>query len=226
MSKSLRLVLCLSFIACAASSAGDQQLLHPHSPPVVVPTEHAEVIVGRVVIDSTLDGEILIAVDQRQGRRGGGDGIAEMVFVLQVDAPMHLREDYARARVIARQDSVEVHPAPPAAGWVFALADASDRETPPGFERVVGFGLSWNGGRHELTDDGNGELRSVIAELGGVYHDDTGGGTSGGGCTSGGIGSSQCSVGCGGGCSVTCNTGYYACCVCTSSSPRCKCNVN
>lgn len=226
MKKQLGLMICLSLIL-AGSAAAEQQLRNPHSPPVVEPTAHAEVFVGRVVIDSTPDGEILIAVDQQQGRRGAGYGIAELVFVLQVDPAMDIHEDYARARVVARKDSVEVHPAPAAGGWVFALSEAVEHETPPGFERVVGFGLSWNRGRHDLTGGGNGGLRSVVGESGGLYQDDTGGGTSSGGCTSGGIGSSSCSLTCGGQtCSVTCNTGYYACCVCTTSGPRCKCNAS
>jgi hypothetical protein len=45
-------------------------------------------------------------------------------------------------------------------------------------------------------------------------------------CSSGGVGSGQCSSGCGGQtCSVTCRSGYYACCYCSGdgSSPNCNC---
>ncbi|MGB9610452.1 MAG: hypothetical protein ACPL7M_05720 [Bryobacteraceae bacterium] len=40
-------------------------------------------------------------------------------------------------------------------------------------------------------------------------------------CTSGGDGSTSCSPG-GGGCSVTCGTGYYACCNADSNQCRCR----
>jgi hypothetical protein len=43
----------------------------------------------------------------------------------------------------------------------------------------------------------------------------------GGDCTSGGDGSTQCSVT---GCSVTCSAGYYACC--NSNTVNCKCCQN
>ena len=43
-------------------------------------------------------------------------------------------------------------------------------------------------------------------------------------CTSGGEGASSCSAGAGG-CSVTCSTGYYACCSANTNNCRC-CKVN
>jgi hypothetical protein len=62
---------------------------------------------------------------------------------------------------------------------------------------------------------------------GDVDHDDTSSGSSGGGCTAGGPGSTSCSVTCGDrpGCSVSCASGYYACCKCGSyiSAPSCTC---
>jgi hypothetical protein len=43
-------------------------------------------------------------------------------------------------------------------------------------------------------------------------------------CSAGGIGSTQCSIGCfAGECSVTCVEGYYACCKCSDILPRCRC---
>jgi hypothetical protein len=43
-------------------------------------------------------------------------------------------------------------------------------------------------------------------------------------CDAGGIGSTQCSIGCfTGGCSVTCGVGSYACCKCVDIQPRCLC---
>jgi hypothetical protein len=69
-------------------------------------------------------------------------------------------------------------------------------------------------------------LLYLVPGLSGSYVDAQCGGGGGGGssCTSGGPGSSSCSLEyLGVSCSVTCNTGYYACC---SASGGCVCHAN
>jgi hypothetical protein len=61
---------------------------------------------------------------------------------------------------------------------------------------------------------------------GDVDHDDGGSGGGGGtSCTAGGTGATSCSITCNHyGCSVSCGSGYYACCKCgTLSLPSCTC---
>lgn len=219
MTRLLPFMLCMSLVplalpamaeqACDAVAADESQI-----------SEHADVLVGRVVIDSTAEGEITIAVDRYQVRRGAGDGIAETVYVLQHEGALVLEEDYPLAQVVARPAAVEIHPIPDGRVWKFTLGAAEEFELSSGIGCVVGYGLSHNHGRFPLA---SGEMRRIFA--GELNKSPDPGGTSSG-CKSGGPGSSQCSITCsdGTGCGVTCMSGYYACCNCTVNGPSCRCN--
>jgi len=102
--------------------------------------------------------------------------------------------------------------------------------------RWAGFGLSHTAFESGIAIKRAGRERSVTAEWCDASSDCDGGDTDGGGggqttggsgsslCDSGGVGSSSCSQKTDGSasCSVTCATGYYACCKDTRP-PTCKC---
>jgi hypothetical protein len=106
-------------------------------------------------------------------------------------------------------------------------------------EYALGYGLSVVHKQYPVSDFLQRDLSGNLSyktpkyisniDLAALTPDEVDPGGGGMSCTSGGTGSSQCSVGNGdlsGGnsCSVTCNTGYYACC--NDDQVICKCYAN
>lgn len=201
--------------------------------PVGPAHEHAEIHEGRVVIETTASGDVFIAIDAAGGGRprGGGDGIAESLFVLQRESLLPIEEDYSRAQVVFRRNALEVRPPSPAAGYVFTLSGV-ELDTAPGVERVEGYGLSRSRGRYPLAasvDRGATPLSRVTARFEQEHKDGSGSGGSGGDCQAGGPGSTSCSVTCpssGSDCSTSCLAGYHACCRCSALTAYCSCRAN
>lgn len=224
MTRLLPFILCMSLVPLALPAMAEQAGAAVAADELQI-NEHADVLVGRVVIESTAEGEITIAVDRHQGRQGAGDGIAETVYVLQHEGSLILEEDYPLAQVVARPAAVEIHPIPDGRVWMFTLGEAEEFELSSEIGRVAGYGLSQNRGRFPLADAASGEMRSIF---GSVLHKSPDSGGTSGGCKSGGPGSSQCSITCSDGtsCGVTCNSGYYACSNCLVGGPSCRCYAN
>lgn len=95
----------------------------------------------------------------------------------------------------------------------------------PNEKIVYGYGLSHRNGDYRLIDSQN---PSSVMDLLNLTNVALSGDLS---CHSGGVGSSECSTtgsdlgqipGGGGGCSVKCNNGYYACC--DGAKNECRCN--
>lgn len=186
-------------------------------------TPHAEVITGRVVIETAASGDVLIAIDVRN-RVASGDGMAEHVFILQRQDMLLVEEDYPRAQVVFRDSSLEVRPPEPQAGYLFTLADVHD-DVAPGVERVEGFGLSRTRGRFPIASSrGDSSPLSRISAHFEEQFKDGGGGSGGASCQAGGQGATSCSLTCDSGpCSVSCSSGYYACCRCSGLQAYCTC---
>ncbi len=100
--------------------------------------------------------------------------------------------------------------------------------TGPSVSIFPGYGLNHEMGPHvnKIYMPWPQKGRRVPVSL--LVPDDAPGGGGSGGCQSGGIGASSCSITAGGGsCSVSCVSGYYACCsqvadpICCS--PYCRC---
>jgi hypothetical protein len=190
--------------------------------PVAPTHQHAEVFRGRVVIETSAAGDIVVGVDVVAGRRAAGDGMAEHLFVLQRDEMLAITEDYPRAQIVVRDGSLEVRPPAPAAGYLFALSDV-ERSVVPGTERIEGFGLSHMRGRFPLASSLRDAtpLSRVTAQFEQEYKD---GGSGAPTCQAGGTNALSCSLSCeSGSCSVTCASGSYACCRCTGHTAYCSC---
>ena len=192
-----------------------------------VAVDHAEVLVGRVLMETLADGEVIVALDSA---RGGpeGDDMAEHVFVLQRDTDLSpIVADSFRARLVVRDEGLLVIPIDGGHAWLFAVGEVSDRlaAEAPGAEHVVGFGLAHHRGRYRLAPSSERKLPSRATAF--TLDQDWGepDGTGGSSCQSGGPGSSACSLSCGTqSCSVSCMSGYYACCTCSLlGGPKCRC---
>lgn len=210
-------------------------------------------LTGEVVIQSVETERIVIAVDSTNEGQAA-DGIADSVFYFVPDTPLtepiSVRLPVANLEVGSRQLKVVV---PAAKGAILTLSvdgpldrtdDVNGPETRPATgESTAGGrraqvrrpGLVLEGGR-ELTEyRGNyalsmkdlaaGGPEIALGSLGIEYPDWMSEGN-GGGCSAGGVGSTSCSVSCGGlGCSTSCKSITYACCNCTSGSPSCSCKL-
>jgi hypothetical protein len=181
------------------------------------PHQHAEVFTGPTQIWTTPEGALLVSV------QGVADEM-DHVFTLQQGKDWTMvQEEFPSARVLFKGDLLEVRPTDRDVTWVFEI-EMPDRLSPERLssaERVVvrGYGLS----HHQQPRRPGSDLRAAVASF--FQRSDGSGDSGGSGCDSGGPGSTQCSVGCGGDgefCSVTCGSGY-ACCRCSTSGPRCSC---
>lgn len=205
------------------------------TPPATAQLDHAEVLVGSVEIQVFSGHGIGVTVDEVPQ-----DGIAEAVFVLQANAlippelPAHMRTarvtfEGERLLIVSLEESF-------AAGLFLYEVDASDVEqrlrghlgqrhrgaTPRVFLHG-GHGLSRHKGRFPLPIETWPPAEDSGALQTEAFGDAT---TQSAGCDAGGPGSTSCSVSCGGtnhGCSVTCASGYYACCDCGFLVSSCTC---
>ncbi len=214
----LALTLCL---ACATPGAAQP--------------EPQEMLVGAVEIQVFPGHGIGVTVDELPQ-----DGVAEAVFVLQANArippelPLRMRTarvtyEKERLLIVSLEESL-------AAGLFLYRVDALDiegrlrghlgqryRGATPRLFLHGGHGLSRHEGRFPLPIESwppaGGSDALDLETLGDVTTQATG-------CDAGGVGSTSCSVSCGGtnhGCSTTCTSGYYACCDCGFLVSKCTC---
>lgn len=195
--------------------------------------DHAEVLVGEVTVESLPDVGIVVVLNQFDAQEP--DATAERVFVLQTATPMEaeLPIHMGAARTIFRQDRLLVVSLeePLAVGLFLSDVGRSDVESAVRellnhrYGRAAsatvllhaGYGLSNHWGEFALpleswppVREHRGLARKDFEEQIQLCH-------------AGGAGATQCSISCVvGGCSVTCETGTYACCTCTWT-PECKC---
>lgn len=183
-----------------------------------------EVLYGRVVIDAVRDYGIGIALDQRTFRNEP-DGIFDRLFVLETVGliPDEFPITIDDARLLVREDGVvaTARNKPLVLGFFMSENSKADEEQldslvmengdrPLAQDALFvysGFGFSRTNGEWHLPLD-NSWLYSPTE----------------GTCTSGGIGSTACSLTCGRrSCSISCASGYYSCCNCGVLLASCKC---
>jgi hypothetical protein len=194
-----------------------------------------------------LNGEVLI---QNNGPRtvfafvNPGRGADLQILRISADKPFPQNPVslvMSKAQVTVEADRMTLYDGEAKVIVVFALHGVVVTEAPEGFEQIVlrGHWLGRLSGVRGLTIAALKRDRNVVAEFCDASHmwfdcqDDGGGGFgngSGGGvsCQSGGRGASSCScASTAGNCSVTCNSGTYACCRnCDTNVPSCTCIAN
>jgi hypothetical protein len=203
----------------------------PHVPSSAASSSALVVSRGDAVIMAAPNGrDVIVAVDGDEN--GAPDGTSDRVFLLQRDVAvadwladartLHgavIQYDQRRLQVIHESftGSFSVREA---SGPTEYFLTAAPRMLGELQVAVLGYGLQRSSGRWTMTP----------AEL--ARGADEGFGCGGGSasfvalasqdCASGGAGATQCSLEVGGGCSVSCGSGYYACC---NLLGGCKCKV-
>lgn len=212
MRHSVTMVFVLGLLACSPvlAQSGKADKVESYLGDVIIRTDGARVT---VLLDTILDAGT------------APDGVADQWFVLQTAEPVltpvmaYLRQALVvhtpRALRIStaeeRYELVMDGPAAPGAGLA---------------TRIVGIGLAHNtGGKGPRISDQLDRRGRVVPACDWCLQQDPGtGGGSGGGCPSGGPGSTQCSASHGtNSCSVACATGYYACCQALPGAAYCRC---
>lgn len=228
------------FLADAALSEGRRFELHktPDKP---------QALSGEVRVESVGSERILVAIDTNNEGRPL-DGVVDAVYWFRPDEPLfvpislHFRfanlETYpGRLRVSTPEDGktvllLSLLPRDTRAGDQPDLrAEAARVENPEAIVLDRGIALSQYRGGFRVTLDeiamGEGGIRaSALPSVGEIDNQDYSPPGSGGGCSSGGFGSTTCSNSCSGGsCSTECTGNTYACCNCGSSGATCTCKL-
>lgn len=203
---SLVLALCLAFLPSLASARI---------------TDNAEVLAGRIVLTRASQLNVVVMVDNLPA---GGDGIADQAFVYRskLALPAELRDFSGAGRVVVRPDSITIAMAEGAAVSLGVRTEAGREPINPdhlvksagAIRTDVGYQLTRLYGRKgvDLVAAAFGQLQPHQGKS--IFFDEA---EEDSGCTAGGPGSTDCSIqgniGPGGaGCSVSCASGYYACC--------------
>ncbi len=185
-----------------------------------------EVLYGTVVVDAIQDYGIGIALDERSFR-SEPDGTFDRLFILETYGliPDEFPITIDNARLLIREDGVVATARNKALVLGFFLTDepgASEEQLGslvmengdrPLAEDALfvysGFGFSQTPGKWKLPLDSSWMGAATEATST---------------CTSGGTGSTACSQTCGRrSCSISCATGFYACCNCGTLLANCKC---
>lgn len=193
-------------------------------------TDRAEVFYGQVAVTLAGESDVVVMMDHLPK---GGDGVADEAFIFRSTTalPADLKELHASARIVVRSDSLFIHPK---GDRPLLLALSAGEEG--GLSHFVASKRS-----DSLFVDAGYQITRLYGSSGDTLHQramsqlgpddpfsppfqlkD--------GCYAGGPGSDECSVSgnagpVGGGCSVSCTNGYYACCgvsgcFCEPSGPQ------
>ena len=187
--------------------------------------DHVETHLANVVIRTDGD-RVMVLLDTILDAGTPSDGDVDQWFTLQAEGLLltpvmvHLE----RALVVFTPRSLRVSTSEER--YEFSL-DGPETPNAGMTTRITGIGLSHN------TGTKGPRLRDQLDRRGGVIEKcdwclqqdpGTGGGSGGTSCPSGGPGSTQCSAANGANsCSVTCATGYYACCQALPGAAYCRC---
>lgn len=201
-------------------------------PAVAQGPDHAEVLVGEVTVETLPEGRVAVVLNRFDIR--DPDDTAERVFVLQTTTPVaaELPLRMAAARVIVKADRLlAVSLEEPHAVGLF-LSDVERSAVRESLESMLderygqidqgaillhaGHGFARHWGEFDLPIEAWPPARPGTALVPkGVEGEAL--------CHAGGEGSVSCSIECVvGGCGVTCQSGYYACCKCVWT-PSCTC---
>lgn len=189
-----------------------------------------DVLRGTVVVKVFGDHAVVIGIISERGKEEGNIDL----FRLETESALQpLNVVLESASVEYRGGELVVMDATSRTFYTFSVSGAefTAPRAPEGFNsvRFVGYGLDHS--IRPMSEVHPSKGRAIKAqedpcEMTVCFFDQDpygGGGGGGGGssCNSGGHGSTSCSVN---GCSVSCSTGYYACC--STSGPNCYCNPN
>jgi len=192
------------------------------------PARDVESIWGDVLIQSAGSGRVQVLVDTF---KGGRDGFVDQWFTLEAEdaaldpVSIHLPV----AEILHYEGGMRITSADHGTSYDLVVADF-ERTLPNHqhfpVQRFVGFGLS-----HNIGDTGlripkfkRNASDAYDCESCLVQDPSPGGGSGGAACGSGGPGSTSCSVSNStNSCSVSCASGYYACCNVIVDFTSCRC---
>lgn len=226
----------------AAAFADEKRFELPRMP------EQPQTLSGEVRVESVGEDRILVAVDtSNEGRPL--DGIVDVAFWFRSEEPLFLpislHFDFAnlearagRLRLSTPDDgkTVLLLSLLPRTGERIgnqpeAVQEAARAEADQAIVLKRGIALTEHRGGVKVTLDqialGEAGIRSsALPAVGDIDNQDYSPPGSGGGCSSGGFGSTSCSNSCSGGsCSTHCSGNTYACCNCGPSGATCSCKL-
>jgi hypothetical protein len=203
----------LALLACVPALGGPDQANHveTHLADVVIRTDGDRVM---VLLDTILDAGT------------PPDGDVDQWFVLQTAEPVltPVMAYLPKALVVHQSHALRISTSDER--YEFRL-DGPETPNAGMTTRITGIGLAHNTGTKgpRLRDQLDRRGR-VVEKCEWCLQQDpgTGGGSGGTSCPSGGPGATQCSASHGtNSCSVTCATGYYACCQALPGAAYCRC---
>ena len=206
-------LLAMLLLACSPVLAGSAN------------TEHVETHLADVII-RTDGAQVMVLLDTITDATREPDGVVDQWFILQTEEPVltPVMAHLERALVVFTRRALRVS----AEDQRYELLiDRPDTPVPAMTTRVAGFGLAHaTGGKGPKIKDQLDRKGRVMPTCEWCLQQDpgTGGGSGGAACKSGGPGSTQCSATHGvDSCSVTCASGYYACCNALPGAAYCRC---
>jgi hypothetical protein len=232
----------VGLLLSAAAFADEKRFELPRLP------EQPQALSGEVRVESVGEDRILVAVDtSNEGRPL--DGIVDVVYWFRSEEPLFLpvslHFDFAnlearagRLRLSTPNDgkAVLLLSLLPRTGERIGnqpevVQEAARAEADQAIVLKRGIALTEHRGGFKITLDqialGEAGIRSSpLAVVGDIDNQDYSPPGSGGGCSSGGFGSTSCSNSCSGGsCSTQCSGNTYACCNCGPSGATCSCKL-
>lgn len=219
-----------AFLALSAAGWSAASGATPYVPAAAASAGALVVSQGDVIVMAAPNGrDLIVALD---GDEGAPDGTSDRVFLLQrneevnasLAGPRVLREavvqyDQRRLQVIHESFSGSFSVGEPD-GPGERFSTAGPRVLGELQVAVLGYGLQRSSGRWTMSEAGLAEGADQGFGCGGGSGSFLALATDN--CAAGGQGATQCSLDIGGGCSVSCGAGYYACC---NVMGGCKCRV-
>lgn len=190
--------------------------------------EHVASYFGDVLVRS--DGvRIFVIVDTTLDRSAPSDGLVDQWFILETAEPVVPAVDahLPGALLVHSADTLRV--SSPDQRFELVLSNDARKAPADGVltTRVVGIGLSRNVAEStniRIAEHARAGRIATTCEACDVLNPDPGVGGSAASCSSGGDGATQCSASYGSNsCSISCTTGYYACCNALPGSASCRC---
>ena len=198
---------------------------------VVAGPEHSEGYSGEVLID-TKGSAVIVLVDTN---KGGRDGMIDQWFTLEASGSIVPVSDHiTSAQIVHTAGHLRVISHERRVIYDFVVAGQDQAwEVPGGFTRIrnEGYGLARNMSPTtvRIPKIRGDSVTAFNCEGCEIFYPDLGeaGGSGQTVCASGGRGATACSSASGTqNCTITCGSGYYACCNSNSYSATCKCYRN
>lgn len=232
--------LVLAGLLLANAAVGEGRRFELHKSP-----DKPQALSGEIRVESVDNERLLVAIDtSNEGRPL--DGVVDAVYWFRPDEPLfvpislhfrfaNLETSTGRLRVSTPEDGKTVlllSLLPRDAGdGPDVRVEAARVENPEAIVLNRGIALSQYRGGFRVTLDevalGEGGIRALaLPAVGEIDNQDYSPPGSGGGCSSGGFGSTSCSNSCSGvSCSTECTGNTYACCNCGPSGATCTCKL-